>query len=97
MAALQIRLGAVTPHGSVRVEPRVLVGWESVIAQVSIRYSGARLGVNVFVRAWASRDSRRKDASMLRDSLLKGVCEQGLLGVSGALGKKALTVVRAKS
>jgi hypothetical protein len=34
---------------------------------------------------------------MLRDSLLKGVCEQGLLGDSGALGKKALTVVRAKS
>jgi hypothetical protein len=34
---------------------------------------------------------------MLRDSLLKGVCEQGLLGESGALGEKALTVVRAKS
>jgi hypothetical protein len=34
---------------------------------------------------------------MLRDYLQKGLCEQGLLGESGALGKKALTVVRAKS
>ena len=62
MAALQSRLGTVTPHGRVKGEPRVFVGWESVITQVSVMIVGAAEAEAFWRKLGRARFMKEKDA-----------------------------------